>query len=167
MKFPQPFHALRALPGALCLLSFAILGHAQESKPAPSTPEQTKAAITKLLNDFLTFNSDPAQHDRFWADDLVYTSSAGLVKTKPDIMKGFADAAKAAPTAPAVPPSAYSAEDVLVRLYGDAAALTFRLVARSADGSVATFRNSGTLLHRNGKWQGVTWQATKEPAAVK
>ena len=26
-------------------------------------------------------------------------------------------------------------------------------------------RNSGTLLHRHGKWQVITWQATKEPAA--
>jgi hypothetical protein len=167
MKFPLFGCSLRALLGAFCFLSSAILVHAQETKPATLTPEQTKAAITKLLNDFLTFNSDPAQHDRFWADDLVYTSSAGTVKTKPDIIKAFADAAKAAPTTPAALSSAYSAEDVLVRLYGDTAALTFRLVARSADGSVATFRNSGTLLHRNGKWQVVTWQATKEPAAAK
>ena len=82
------------------------------------------------------------------------------------IIKGFADAAK--PDAPkAEPRAAYSAEDVLVRLYGETAALTFRLVARNADGTVATFRNSGTLLHRNGKWQVITWQATKEPAPAK
>jgi hypothetical protein len=166
MKFPLLVRSLHALLGALCLLTSAILVHAQETKPATAA-EQTKAAITKLLNDFLTFNSDPAQHDRFWADDLVYTASTGKVKTKPEIMKAFADAAKAAPTMPAAPPSAYSAEDVLVRLYGDTAALTFRLVARNADGTIATFRNSGTLLHRNGKWQVVTWQATKEPTDAK
>lgn len=166
MKIPLPGCSFRALFGALCLLTSAILVHAQETKPA-TAPEQTKTAITRLLNDFLTFNSDPAQHDRFWADDLVYTASTGKVKTKPEIMKAFADAAKAAPATPAAPPSAYSAEDVLVRLYGDTAALTFRLVARNADGTIATFRNSGTLLHRNGKWQVVTWQATKEPTDAK
>jgi hypothetical protein len=166
MKSLLPARSLRALLGAFCFLSSAILAHAQEAKPATPTPEQTKAAIIKLLNDFLTFNSDPAQHDRFWADDLVYTASAGTVKTKPEIMKAFADAAK--PGAPKPEPrAAYSAADVLVRLYGDTAALTFRLVARNADGTVATFRNSGTLLHRNGKWQVVTWQATKELAAAK
>ena len=136
------------------------------SESASATAEQTKAAITKSLNDFLTFNADPAQHDRWWAEDLVYTTSAGLVKTKPMIMQAFADAAK--PGAPkAEPRASYSAEDVLVRLYGEMAALTFRLVAHNADGTLATFRNSGTLLHRNGKWQVITWQATKEPAAAK
>ena len=154
----------RVLLGALCL-NFAIFLRAQETKSA--SPEQTKAAIAKSLNDFLTVNSDPAQHDRWWADDLVYTTSAGLVKTKPMIMQAFADAAKAAPTKSAEPRAAYSAEDVLIRLYGDTAALTFRLVAHNADGTIATFRNSGTLLHRSGKWQVITWQATKEPAVAK
>ena len=81
-------------------------------------------------------------------------------------MKAFADAAKSGAPKPE-PRAAYSAEDVLVRLYGDTAALTFRLVARNADGTVATYRNSGTLLHRAGKWQVDTWQATKEPAETK
>lgn len=165
MKTSLLGRSLRALAGAFGVLTFAILAHAQEAKTAAS-PDQAKVTITKALNDFLTFNSDPAQHDRWWADDLVYTTSAGLVKTKPMIMQAFADAAK--PGAPKAEPSAaYSAEDVLVRLYGETAALTFRLVAKNADGTVATFRNSGTLLHRNGKWQVITWQATKEPTPVK
>ena len=164
MKTLLSFRLLRALLSALGLLS-AMLVYGQDSKAA--TTEQTKAEITKLLNDFLTYNSDPAQHDRFWADDLVYTASAGTVKTKADIMKSFADAAKSGATKPAEPGAAYSAEDVLIRVYGDTAALTFRLVARNPDGTRATFRNSGTLLHRNGRWQVITWQATKEPAATK
>ena len=65
------------------------------------------------------------------------------------------------------PAATYSAEDVLVRLYGETAALTFRLVAHNADGTKSTFRNSGTLLHRKGQWQVITWQATKEPAVTK
>ena len=123
-----------SLVSALAMLSVVGLACAQEAKSA--TPEQTKATITKALNDFLTFNSDPAQHDRWWADDLVYTTSGGLVKTKPMIMQSFADAAK--PGAPKAEPQAhYSAEDVLVRLYGETAALTFRLVARNAERQVA------------------------------
>lgn len=167
-KLLQLTPSFRSLAAAFCILASASFVHAQETKSASAspTPEQTKAAITKSLNDFLTFNSDAAQHDRFWAEDLVYTSSAGLVKTKPEIMKGFADAAK--PGAPKSEARAtYSAEDVLVRAYGSTAALTFRLVARNADGTVATYRNSGAFLHRNGKWQAVTWQATKEPAPAK
>jgi hypothetical protein len=152
------------------LLTFSLIStvslHGQESKSLASAPEQTKAEITQALRDFLTFNSDPAQHESWWADDLVYTTSAGLVKTKPMIIQAFADAAKPG-TARTEPRASYSAEDVLVRLYDDTAALTFRLVAHNADGTVATYRNSGTLLHRHGKWQVVTWQATKETAEKK
>jgi ketosteroid isomerase-like protein len=46
------------------------------------------------------------------------------------------------------------------------AALTFRLVETDPDGAVTNFRNSGTFLRRNGKWQAVTWQATRVPAAT-
>ena len=164
MKSPPAAHPLRVLISALCIVSSILSARGQDTQPA--AVEQTKAAITKSLNDFLTFNSDAAQHDRFWADDLVYTSSAGLVKTKAEIMKGFADATNPG-AAKAESRSTYSAEDVLVRVYGDTAALTFRLVAKNVDGTVATYRNSGTLLHRQGKWQVVTWQATKEPAPAK
>ncbi len=164
MKSPSLGRTLRALAGALGLFSSVVFLWAQDAKSSAGEP--TKAAITKALNDFLTFNSDPAQHDRWWAEDLVYTTSAGLVKTKPMIMQAFADAAKPGAPKPA-PRAAYSAEDVLVRLYGETAALTFRLVARNVDGTVATFRNSGTLLQRNGQWQVITWQATKEPAPAK
>lgn len=156
---------VRALVGGLGFFACLVLTSAQDV-PLAVTAEQTKAAITKSLHDFLTFNADPAQHDRWWADDLVYTTSVGVVKTKPMIMQAFADAAKPGATK-TEPRAAYSAEDVLARLYGDTAALTFRLVARNADGTVVTYRNSGTLLYRHGKWQVVTWQATKEPAPTK
>lgn len=163
MNIPLFRRLLRASAAALGLLAVVSLRAAETT---PAAVAQAKADITQSLHDFLTFNSDLAQHDRFWAADLVYTASTGLVKTKSDIMKAFAEAAK--PGAPsAVPRATYSAEDVLVRVYGDTAALTFRLVSVGADGVRATFRNSGTLLRRDGKWQVITWQATKEPAGAK
>ena len=61
----------------------------------------------------------------------------------------------------------YSAEDIVVRPYGSTAALTFRLVAHNPDGTVQYYRNSGTLLLRDGRWQVVTWQATKVPPPEK
>jgi Domain of unknown function (DUF4440) len=139
----------------------------------PPSAEQTRAEITMLLNDFLKPGSnDKAEtHERFWADDLVYTSAMGVVRSKADILKSFkpsdakpaagsTTAAPAAPTAPTV----FSAEDIVVRPYsanGDVAALTFRLVTREANGATTYYRNSGTFLWRGGRWQAVTWQATK------
>ena len=47
------------------------------------------AELTKLLNDFLAGASrnDAAVHDRFWADDLIYTRSAGRRVNKAEVMR--------------------------------------------------------------------------------
>ena len=129
----------------------------------PDAPagDATVSEISASLTEFLLKNADPAQHDRFWADDLVYTSSAAKVQGKPDIMKSMRESA-AAPK-PDQPAPAYSAENIVVRAYGSTAALNFRLVAKNPDGTTSYYRNSGTFLHRNGRWQAVTWQATREP----
>ncbi|MDB6113200.1 MAG: hypothetical protein JWQ62_145 [Lacunisphaera sp.] len=122
----------------------------------------TQAAITGMLQEFLAKNTERAQHDRFWAEDLIYTGSGAAVRTKAEIMKSF-DEDKAAPAKPKEPQPTYSAEDIVVRPYGTTAALTFRLVAHNPDGTVQYYRNSGTFLLRDGQWQVVTWQATKVP----
>jgi hypothetical protein len=119
----------------------------------------TQDSITSLLKEFLARNDEAAEHDRFWAADLVYTSSKGEVISKADIMRSF-DGAK---PDPAQPTDTYSAEDILVRPYGTTAALTFRLIRHGPDGRTSLYRNSGTLLLRDGKWQVVTWQATLLP----
>ena len=154
--------AFRLFAALVAVVALAIALPAQDAKPAPAAA-QTVADITALLNDFLTQNSLAEKHENFWAADLVYTSSAGLVTTKADIMKGFA----AAPTSkPAQPEEIYSAEEILVRPLGDFAALNFRLVRHAADGKKNYYRNSGLFARRDGKWQVVMWQATKEPEAT-
>jgi ketosteroid isomerase-like protein len=116
----------------------------------------TVAEITQLLEWFLAPGNNPraATHQRFWADDVVYTRATGLVRTKADIMAGFSGGQ------PPAEEIRWSAEDVLVRPYGDAAALTFRLVGQAADGSTKQYRNSAMFLKRDGEWRAVTWQAT-------
>jgi hypothetical protein len=141
---------------------------AQETKSI--TPDRARAEVTALLNEFLARNGEAAEHERFWADDLVYTSSAAKVTTKPEIMKEIAQsdsAAKPAAGAAKEPEITFSADDILVRPYGDIAALTFRLVAHLPDGKTQYYRNSGTFVHRDGRWQAVTWQATKVPDDAK
>jgi ketosteroid isomerase-like protein len=125
-----------------------------------NTSEQLQA----MLRDFLigAGKNDPAAHDRFWADDLVYISAKGVVKTKAEIMKSVReDAAK-----PADPneKAAYEAEDVQVHDFGDFAVVNFRLVAHTEDhGKAKTsyYRNAGTFAKRGGEWKVVAWQATK------
>jgi hypothetical protein len=161
----------RPLSMLLLTLSLPIAAHANDA----AADAQAVADITALVNDFLEHVDQAATHDRFWASDLVYTSSAGTVTDKAEIMKGFeeapepepAPAAEAtpatAPDAPPAEPERYTAEDILVRPFGDTAALTFRLVHHGADGKRSFYRNSGMFVRRDGRWQVVTWQATKVP----
>lgn len=123
------------------------------------------AELTKLLNDFLAGASrnDAAVHDRFWADDLIYTRSAGRRVSKADVMQDVRNAPAPKPTDPK---PVYTAEDIRIQQYGDTAVVAFRLVATTeAAGAkqVANLLNSGTFVKRDGKWQVVNWQSTRMP----
>jgi hypothetical protein len=154
---PRPTRRFLLLFALACLVA-TIAAHGGDANP-----EHTRTEITAMLTTFLTpaVNSTSAGHERFWADDLVYTSSTGKVMSKADILRSIAEDAKAESGKPAEPGPVFTAEDILVRPYGDMAALTFRLVAHDPDGKISYFRNSGTFLLRNGKWQAITWQATR------
>ena len=133
---------------------------------APALQEAPAAAeLTKLLNEFLVgaSRSDAAVHDRFWADDLIYTSALGVRRSKADVMQGVRSAP---PPKPGDARNNYSAEDVRIHQYGDTAIVAFRLLNRAEkDGKTETtkYLNTGTFLKRKGIWQVVAWQATKAP----
>jgi len=123
------------------------------------------AELTRLLDEFLTGagRNDAVIHDRFWADDLIYTRGAGQRVGKADIMKGVRSAPAQKPNDPK---TVYTAEDVRIQQYGDAAVVAFRLVGTSDNAgkiTVAKFYNTGTFVKRKGQWRAVAWQATKIP----
>jgi len=123
------------------------------------------AELTKLLNDFLAGASrnDVAVHERFWADDLIYTRSAGRRVNKSEVMH---DVRSTPPPKPTDPKTVYTAEDIQIQQYGDTAVVAFRLVATTESGGarhVANLLNSGTFVKRDDKWQVVNWQSTRMP----
>jgi ketosteroid isomerase-like protein len=143
------------------ILSMSITGLLR-GQTAPDAPE-----LTKLLHDFLAGASknDIAMHDRFWADELVYTSALGRRKSKADMMHELGEETKATPK-PEEGTAVYTAEDIRIQQYGDTAVVAFRLVATTDKGgakTVANYFNTGTFLKRNGKWQVIAWQATALP----
>jgi ketosteroid isomerase-like protein len=145
----------RSLCSALLVFGLFITAQAQTAPAA--------AELTKLLNEFLAGASqnDAAMHDRFWAEDLIYTGSSGRRRGKAEIMK---DVRSAPAPKPGDPKTVYTAEDIRIQQYGNTAIVAFRLVATTEkDGKteVANYLNSGTFLKRKGKWQVVNWQATK------
>lgn len=132
---------------------------------AQSTPDQTE--LTRLLNEFLAGagRNDSAVHERFWADDLIYTRGAGVRTNKAEIMKGLREAK---PAKPDDPKTVYTAEDVRIQQYGNTAVVAFRLIGTTDNrGNVSVSRNlnTGTFVKRNGQWRAVAWQATRIPAA--
>ena len=146
----------RVLSSVIVGLMLALCLHAQ-------TPDA--AELTRLLKEFLAGASrnDAETHNRFWAEELIYTGSSGRRIAKADIMRGLR--AATAPR-PADPTTTYSAEDIRIQQYGNTAVVAFRLVgATEKDGKtqVSQYLNTGTFLKRNGRWQAVSWQATKMP----
>jgi hypothetical protein len=122
--------------------------------------------ITSMLHHFLANSGTEAAHKRFWADDLIYSSSAGLRFGKADILAGFAST-NDDEESDAEPPIVYTGEEVDVRVYGDMAVVAFKLVGtptnEDAGIDVLYYYNTGTFLKRDDMWQVVAWQATKIP----
>lgn len=142
------------------------------SQPTPQpaanlTPAPDAAELTKLLKDFLAGASrdDAAIHDRFWADDLIYTSALGRRKGKPDILR---EVHEERPPKPGDETAVYTAEDIHIQQYGGTAIVAFRLVATSDKAGAKTvsyYLNTGTFVKRKGEWQAAGWQATAIPKA--
>jgi ketosteroid isomerase-like protein len=120
--------------------------------------------LTSMLNEFLAGASvnDAAAHDRFWAEDLVYTSSRGLRFGKAEILEGISSGADSGDEEPEV---VYTAEDIRIRQYGDTAVVAFRLVGtfQEDSGKVMEYLNTGTFIRRDAEWRVVAWQATAIP----
>jgi uncharacterized protein (TIGR02246 family) len=120
-------------------------------------------ALRTLLDDFLAGASiDNAEmHQRFWADDLIYTSSSGQRFGKQTIMDGLSEA-----SAKTVADPVYSAANTTIRLLDENhAVITFQLVASHTDTTVDYYLNTGVFEKRDDQWRATVWQATKVPAS--
>src|SRR3954467_14775969 len=133
------------------LLTIALLLLATVPGLAQTKPE---AELKQLLNSFLAAAShtpasaaDKQMFNRFFADDVLYTRSAGVLITKQDIMKSLDE-----PTDPKEPTATYSAADVTVHPYGNLAIVAFKLVQKTSDGKTTEYRNNGTFQRRKGQW---------------
>jgi ketosteroid isomerase-like protein len=147
----------RALLPAIAVFLLALDLHAQ------TTPDASE--LTRLLKDFLAGASrnDASTHERFWSEDLIYTGSSGRRIGKADILSEIRGA-----QSPKVDElkTNYTAEDIRIHQYGDTAVVAFRLVGNTGEKAkteVSNYLNTGTFLKRDGRWQAVSWQATRAP----
>lgn len=146
---------MKTLKHLFILTAFLFCVTAQAN--APDADE-----LTEMLHEFLAGASvnDLDAHDRFWAEDLIYTSSAGLRFGKDAIVDRNAPPDESEDE----PAMVYTAEDIRINQYGDTAIVAFRLVGTQAEPpEVMYFLNTGTFLRRDGIWKVVAWQATRIP----
>ncbi|MBY6204843.1 nuclear transport factor 2 family protein [Halomonas denitrificans] len=120
-----------------------------------------QAELEHRLRTFLAGANERPAHESFWADDLIYTSSAGERFGKADILAGFDEKQPADAFDPA--PPAYGAEDVTVRVMEDIAVVTFRLTAHLDGERIGEYFNTGVFRNDDGEWKAFTWQATRIP----
>jgi ketosteroid isomerase-like protein len=154
------------------LVSLLLAGSACAQQTARKVPASSATAreLTAILNQFMqdASNNNRAGFDRFFADDVIYTGSNGQTHTKADMMRGM-NASK--PANESAEKQIYSAENIVVHDFGNTAIVAFQLVARTqhADGKteISNYRDTGTFLRRNGRWQVIAWQATKMPEQAK
>jgi len=160
---PMTLH--RRVLALVALLPLAVCAACAQSRTPDRAaadvgdPATDAAALRALLDDFLAHADVASAHERFWADDLVYTSSDGTRTDKAEILAGLQDGAEDTGPGPR-----YSGEDVDIRLYGTTAVVAFRLVIAPPEGSGEPVRynlNTGTFLKRDGVWRAVAWQSTR------
>jgi len=131
---------MKVLSLFVLLLSTILVLADPSASPSATAPDGD--ALKQLLKEFLdgAGRNDLAVHERFWADELIYTRSAGQRLSKADILREM-KAEAAAPKKPDEGVTTYSAEDVRVMQYGNTAFVAFRLVANSKNESTTEVRN--------------------------
>ena len=124
--------------------------------------ESVEEATTKAVEGFLYGASinDPQAHDRFWANELTYTSSSGNRFDKEHLMSGVKSSKTKEPENVEV---WYGAEDIEVKQFGDTVVFNFTLTAEEEGKVTKYYYNTGVLIELDGRWQAVNWNATEVP----
>jgi len=147
-------------------LTLLLMISCSESQTNSTSAETAKIELEQLLDNFLLGASENSAevHERFWAEDLIYTSSAGERFGKNNIMAGFGSENEE--NSSDEPAPQYGCEDLQINVYDDAAVVAFQLVGtlETADSvEVTRYYNTGTFMNRDNQWRAVAWQATRIP----
>ena len=145
----------------------ALPSFAQTKSGEATTVSPVEQEIINLEHERLKAfaKDDKATFERLVTDDLTMTHSSGEVANKAELM------AVMRPSTPERPLPALSTEDVKVRVYGDAAVMTGRLVETARDGRrVFVLRFTNTYIKQKGRWRMSAGQLTtlsRERASIK
>jgi Domain of unknown function (DUF4440) len=158
----QLFAVAAILPFMVTSVSAESAKSGKSGMTATLAEPSLSGELVRMVRDFLAAvpKGERQVFDSFFADDVIYTRSAGVTVDKAEILRNIDVRAANEPGA------TYEADNFLVHTYGEMAIVNFRLVQhnnRAGKQETNFFRNTGTFLKRNGKWQVVAWQATRVP----
>ncbi len=141
----------------------------EDTKPADTVAPSTQAGsveqeLLKLERDWLDAYTkrDVAAMERIEADDFMITFTDGAMKTKAD------EIASLKGPAPAGTPPIFMTADTKVRVYGDTAVLTGKVMIKGTYGEGSKkgeeynlqYRYTDVYVKRNGRWQVVAAHLT-------
>ena len=158
---------MKSLLSIVILVMAMPLGFAQTKSGKATSASPSEQEIIGLEQERLKAfaRDDKPAFERLVTDDLTLTHSSGQVANKAEVM------AVMRPSTPERPLPALSTEDVKVRVYGDAAVMTGRLVETAGDGRrVVVFSFTNTYIKQNGRWRMSAGQLTtfsRERATIK
>ncbi|WP_185960761.1 nuclear transport factor 2 family protein [Aliidiomarina halalkaliphila] len=142
----------------LLMMVLVVLAGLNASSPVKAGEDEIFMALDVFLHGASV--GDPAIHDDFWADELIYTSSNGTRFGKAELMAGMEGRE---PTPSDEVTVWYHADDTYVDYVQGVGILNFVLVARNKEtGEEERFLNSGVFVFRDMRWQAINWHATRK-----
>ena len=124
----------------------------------PSRPQRTAESEIKTLEEArnqAVLNGDVATLDRMTSDDYTFITLRGELRTKSDILKGFASGS--------FHYESRQISDLKVRVHGDTAIVTGRSVQKGMENGKdysGDYRFTRVYVRENGRWLTVALQTT-------
>jgi ketosteroid isomerase-like protein len=147
---------MRLVVAGLMVLAAFSLGTSQ-TKDGP-LQNNVGQELGRLEDEWLSayLRGDKATFDRIVADDFTGTDESGKVRSK-------AEERALVQAVPASVNASLTAEDVQVRVYGDTAVVTGRIVSRVQGNLNFQSRFTDTFVKRDGRWQVVARHYSRIP----
>jgi hypothetical protein len=97
--------------------------------------------------------SDTATLDQIFADDYIVTNQFGQLQTKAQMISDLKSGA--------LKFESIVEDDVITRVYGDAAVVTGRATSKHVGRDTTQVRFTRVYVKRQGRWQAVAYQVTR------
>lgn len=139
----------------LAMFSFALDQINKETSAQNNVAQELKRLENLWLNSFL--RGDKQTFERIVADDFTRTDESGRFATK-------AEEKELIQAPPASINASLTNEDIKVRVYGETAVVTGRIVSKVQDSLNFQSRFTDTFVKRKGRWQVVARHYSRIPA---